>query len=188
MKVSICLHLNPGHSCQLYQLWQNYCKYKLKRVLGSLRVITKMFSVNLTKMTLSVGQQRDVRSVSRSSSRSDRNPTYMNTTQPTYQNHVFETQEQWHDRQDWLDRQEWEEVHHNTMPPSHKARWGDARRGDWHDQPPLRQNEFVDPSFEQPGVLWRGRHGGGYGYSGAVSTHSHSRWLINNITAFVCCI
>ena len=113
------------------------------------------------------GQQRDVRSVSRSSSRSDRNPLYMNTTQPTYQNHFFETME-WQDKQDWLDRQEWEEAHNNTTPGNHRTRWGDARWGDWHEAPPPnRQNEFVHPSFE-PG--WRARQGGGYGYNGGVST------------------
>ena len=48
------------------------------------------------------GQQREVRSVSRSSSRSDRTPLYMNTTsqQPTYQNHFFDTEADW-----WLERE-----------------------------------------------------------------------------------
>ena len=39
------------------------------------------------------GQGREVRSVSRSSSRSDR--VYMNTSGPTYQNHLFESEEWW---------------------------------------------------------------------------------------------
>ena len=39
------------------------------------------------------GQGREVRSVSRSSSRSDR--VYMNTSGPTYQNHLFENEEWW---------------------------------------------------------------------------------------------
>eukprot|EP00092_Neocalanus_flemingeri_P006993 GFUD01007550.1.p1 GENE.GFUD01007550.1~~GFUD01007550.1.p1 ORF type:complete len:926 (+),score=211.08 GFUD01007550.1:283-3060(+) len=112
-------------------------------------------------------QQRDVRSVSRSSSRSDRNPLYMNhtATQPTYQNHFFEKDVEWQDRQDWLDRQEWEEAHNNTIPPNHRTRWGDARWGDWHEAPQHnRHSEFAEPSFE-PG--WRARPGGGgYGYTG----------------------
>jgi len=108
-------------------------------------------------------QQREMRSMSRSSSRSDRNPTYMNTTQPTYQNHFFETQDQWQDRQDRQEWQEWEELHHNPLPPSHRTRWGDARRGDWHEQQAaLRQSEFLDPGYDLQGALWRGRHGGGY--------------------------
>ena len=42
------------------------------------------------------GHQREVRSVSRCSSRSDRTPLYMNTTsQPTYQNHFFDTEADW---------------------------------------------------------------------------------------------
>ena len=43
------------------------------------------------------GHQREARSVSRSSSRSDRGPVYMNTgqQQPTYQNHFFDSQEWW---------------------------------------------------------------------------------------------
>ena len=47
------------------------------------------------------GHQREVRSASRCSSRSDRTPLYMNTTsQPTYQNHFFDTEgDQW-----WPDR------------------------------------------------------------------------------------
>ena len=44
--------------------------------------------------------QREVRSVSRCSSRSDRTPLYMNTSsQPTYQNHFFDTEGDW-----WPDR------------------------------------------------------------------------------------
>ena len=47
------------------------------------------------------GHQREVRSVSRCSSRSDRTPLYMNTpSQPTYQNHFFDTEADW-----WTDRE-----------------------------------------------------------------------------------
>jgi len=50
------------------------------------------------------GTQRDTRSTSRCSSRSDKNPLYMNTgasyNQPTYQNHLFETSDL-HERE-WI--------------------------------------------------------------------------------------
>ena len=144
------------------------------------------------------GQQRDARSMSRCSSRSDRDraPLYMNTNtsqHPTYQNHFFETgpSSDWHDRQngpsDWHDRQ------------SGPLDWHDRQSGpsDWHDRH-IGPSEWQDREWWGGEQQWPRHHGGGggdqqvyqhwrhQGHGGHGGGYSSSRVSTIQISCLIC--